>query len=75
MRFRESLFWDTDPANINVKKNAAYVIERILELGNDKEVKWLWNNYQHSLIKKIILTSRSITPKTKNLWQLLLKNQ
>lgn len=75
MRFRQSLFWDTNPNKINIRKNAVYVIERILEFGNDREIKWLWLNFSPSLLKKVISKSRSITPKTKNLWQLLLKSK
>ena len=45
MKFRQSLFWDTDPKKIDKEKNARYIIERILDLGNDKEVKWMWDYY------------------------------
>jgi len=74
MKFRESLFWDTNPDNIDLEKNAQYVIERILDFGRDDEVRWLHNFYDHSLIKKVVLKSRCLRPETKNLWNLLLKN-
>jgi len=72
MKFRQSLFWDTNPKLIDTKKHAAYIIERVLEFGNDKEVCWLWNFYRPSLIKKVINNSRSLSPKTISLWRLLL---
>ena len=75
MRFRQALFWDTDPKNINTRKNAVYIIERILELGNDKEVRWLWQFYKPSLIKKVVGNSRSLNAKTKKLWGLLLRER
>ena len=74
MKFRQSLFWDTNPEWIDTKKNAQYIIERVLDFGNDKEVRWLRNFYNLSLIKKIVAKSRSLRPKTKNLWNLLLKS-
>ena len=74
MKFRQSLFWDTNPDNIDLKKNAQYVIERVLDHGNDKEVRWLRNFYDLSIIKQIVVKSRSLRPETKNLWTLLLKN-
>ena len=49
MRFRQALFWDTNPNKIDPKRNAQYIIERILDFGNDKEVKWLYNFYNKSL--------------------------
>lgn len=75
IKFRQSLFWDTDVKNIDVKKNARYIIERILDFGDDKEVEWLWNFYDKSLLKKSIIKSRSLRPETKKLWMLLLKKQ
>ena len=74
MKFRQALFWDTDPQKISAKKNAQYVIERILDFGNDKEVKWLWDFYKKPFLKKIILNSKSIKPETKELWRLILKS-
>jgi len=32
MRFRQALFWDTNPSKIDAKKNAQYVIERVLAM-------------------------------------------
>ena len=75
MEFRQSLFWDTDPKKIDPKKNAQYIIERVLELGNDKEVKWLWKFYDRNLLKKVVTESRSLHPRAKNLWTLILKNK
>lgn len=74
MEFRQSLFWDTDPKKIDAKKNAQYIIERILDFGRDKEVRWMWNFYDKSLLKKVVAKSRSLMPRTKNLWMLLLEN-
>ncbi len=73
MKFRESLFWDTNPDKIDFKKNAAYVIERIMDFGRDDEVRWLWNFYDKTLMKNVLEKSRSLRPETKALWTLLLK--
>ena len=74
MKFRQSLFWDINPERIDIEKNAPYIIERVLEHGNDKEIKWMWDFYDPSLLKKVVAKSRSLRPKTRNLWTLLLKN-
>ena len=75
IKFRQALFWDTNPDKIDLKKNAQYIIERILDFGNDNEVKWLYNYYDKSLLKSVVVKSRSLMPETKNLWTLLLKNK
>lgn len=60
MKFRQSLFWDTDPKLIDPQKHAVYIIERVLDFGNDKEVRWVCNFYRPALIKKVINNSRSL---------------
>ena len=73
MKFRQSLFWDVNPDTIDAKKNAQYIIERVADLGNDEEVRWLFSFYNKSLLKKVIEKSRCLRPSTKALWTLLLK--
>lgn len=75
MKFRQALFWDTKPSKIDTKKNAQYIIERVLDFGNDKEVKWLYHFYDKPLLKKVVAKSRSLRPETKNLWISLLKSK
>ncbi len=73
MTFRQALFWDVNPKKIDAKKHSAYVIERILDFGNDQEARWIWNFYGKKMIKKIIATSKVLRPQTKVLWTLILK--
>ncbi len=75
MEFRQALFWDTNPQKIDTEKNAQYIIERILDFGNDGEVKWLYHFYDKTLLKSVVAKSRSLMPETKNLWMLLLENK
>lgn len=74
MKFRQSLFWDTNLKKIDVKKHTQYIIERVLDFGRDNEVRWLWKTYNKSLLKKTVNRSRLLRPRTKTLWTLLLKN-
>ncbi len=71
IKFRPSLFWDVDPKTIDPKKHARYIIERVLDFGNDKEVRWLWLNYRRPLIRDVALHSRVLQPQTRSLWKLL----
>ncbi len=74
MIFRQSLFWDTDIKKIDTQKNAQYIIERIFEFGRDDEVRWLWSFYSKSLLKEVVIKSRSLRSRTKTLWNLILQN-
>lgn len=71
IRFRQSLFWDVDPKTINPKRHARYIIERILDFGNDEEVRWMWKTYSRSLIADVVKNSRVLQPQSRNLWRLL----
>ncbi len=72
MKFRPTLFWDTNPKKIDPKKNAQYIIERVADLGRDTEVRDVFKLYKKSLLRKIIAKSRCLRPRTKTLWTLLL---
>lgn len=74
MKFRQSLFWDTNPAKINTKKNARYIIERILDFGELNEIVWMFKKYSKNEIKKVMDLPRSqVHSKSKALWKLILK--
>lgn len=75
MKFRQTLFWDVNPKNIDVKKNAQYIIERVADFGNDKEARWVLDFYNKRLLKKVIAKSRCLRQDTKNLWTLILENK
>ncbi|MDP3882660.1 MAG: hypothetical protein Q8Q48_01235 [Candidatus Staskawiczbacteria bacterium] len=75
IKFRQTLFWDVNPKNIDTKKNAQYIIERVADFGNDKEARWVLDFYDKRLLKRVILKSRCLRPETKILWMLFLKNK
>lgn len=74
MKFRPTLFWDTDPKKIDPKKHAHYIIERIADFGNDKEARWALQYYEKKLLRKVVEKSRSLHPRTRNLWRLMIKH-
>ena len=75
MKFRQSLFWDTNLKNIDKKKHAYYIIERILDFGRDSEVRWMWREYNKKLLKNVVEKSRSLHPQTRVLWETFLKQK
>lgn len=71
MKFRQTLFWDVNPATIDPQKHAQYVIERIADFGNDAEARWALEYYDRGLLRGIIHNSRALRPRTKTLWTLM----
>ena len=73
MKFRQTLFWDVNPKNIDPQKNAQYIIERIADFGNDNDVRWMVHYYNRKKIRSVISKSRCISPMTRNFWMLMTK--
>jgi len=67
------LFWDTDSSSLDLQQNKEYIIERVLELGDENAVSWLVSCYRRSEIKKVLAASRRISRKSANYWSLVLR--
>ena len=74
IKFRQELFWDVDPKKIDPKKHAQYIIERILDFGNDKEARWIFQNYSKKTLQKVVKNSRVLHNQTRVLWNEIVKN-
>ena len=70
--FLEPLFWEVDFSQVRLKDHERYVIERILEYGDDQAIIWLRKNVPTENIVEVIKHSREISPNTANLWALIL---
>jgi len=70
-KFRRSLFWDADPRAIDPRRHARYIIERILDLGEDDEVRWMARTYSRRMIRSTIARSRVLHEKSRSLWTLV----
>src|SRR3990167_2201486 len=58
--------------NIDLEKNARYVIERVLDFGTDAEARWVYQRYPHPLIREVIDNPRRLHAKTRDLWNELI---
>ena len=67
-------FWDIDPTHLDIRKYKDYIIERLLELGDEKAVQWLFMNYTEREIRKVLFKSRSLSVKSRRFWKLFLDN-
>ncbi len=64
------LFWDARTKDIHLKRNAAYVIERVLEFGDLDELKWIQKIYTTQRIIQVLASSRALSAKSRNFWGL-----
>ena len=68
--FSPVLFWDAE--QIDSKKNAGYIISRVLDFGDIEDVLNLQNLYSETEIAQVIRTRRGISPKTGKFWAIKL---
>lgn len=55
-------FWDTDFDSLDIQKNKKYIISRLYNFGDIKEIKWLKKVYSSEDIREVALKSRSLKP-------------
>jgi hypothetical protein len=70
--FVSYLFREIDEKNINVNIHKNYVIDRVLENGDDRSIAWCLATYDRETLSDAVMSSSFITPSTANLWSLVL---
>jgi len=68
----QEFFWDADPAALDIRLHKTYIIERLLELGDERAVRWLFAAYPRPEIAEVVRTSRSLSKKSRSFWRLAL---
>jgi len=65
------LFWDVNFDDFNPAAYPDYTIARVLEIGDEKAVKWMKENFSEADIKRVIATERRLSRKSANFWALV----
>ena len=63
------LFWDTDPAELDLVRHADYIIARVLEKGDLEEWNWLRWTYGEARIASGLRQKGKVGPATVHLWR------
>ncbi|MBM3205817.1 hypothetical protein FJZ41_03160 [Candidatus Shapirobacteria bacterium] len=66
--FLHRYFWDIDAKKLNPQKKPQYVIQRILEMGDVKAVRWVRKNFSQRQIIATLKQRRGFSPKTASFW-------
>jgi hypothetical protein len=65
-------FWDVAFEELSWEKNQRFIVERLLNYGSVKEIKWLIASAGKKYIKSVVKNSRNLNVKTKNYWNVML---
>ena len=67
-----SYFWDTRFTGRELLDWPEHTIERVLEYGQWKDIRFLRGIVGDEAIRSVVKSSRRLSPKTVNLWTILL---
>lgn len=68
-------FWDIDMDSLDTERHKKYILERLLEMGDEQAVKWMKEVYPNADILKVLKQSRNISKKSLNFWNLTVKEK
>jgi hypothetical protein len=70
--FLQPYFWDVDFSRLRLPEREVYVIERVMEYGDDQAIRWLKATFPSERLADVVRRSRRLSPNTANLWALVL---
>lgn len=65
-------FWDCELQSLNMQAHSRFIIERLLNMGNDEVESWLLLNVKRTEIADLVQTGRNLDKKTRNYWKVML---
>ncbi len=68
--FLKPFFWDVDVGSLEVDAHREFVIERILECGDEAAVCYLFKTFEIEKIKDVVRKSRRLSRRSRNFWRL-----
>ena len=60
------LFWDTDPDQLDMKKNSAYIIARLLDMGGMPGYLWVQYLFTKDEIIQAVIQRKDMRPVVRN---------
>ena len=66
-----ALFWDTNIGKFNPAAHPDYTIFRVLELGDERAVKWMREVFSEAEIRRVLCTEHRLSRKSANFWALV----
>lgn len=70
-KFLKKYFWDVDFSKLDKKNYSQFIIERILEYGDERAIKWMRENFKLNQIKNILQRSKNLSRKSANFWRFI----
>lgn len=64
-------FWDVRFSELSIKDSSYFIINRLLEHGDEKAIRFLFKNYSRMEMVHVIKNSRSISKRSRHFWKII----
>ena len=65
----QKYFWDVDVQRLEPKKDAFFIISRLLEYGDLIAIRWLFLTYSSQEVAEILKTQKNFSFRSAQFWQ------
>jgi len=63
-------FWDVDFRNLSVKDSSYFIISRLMEHGDETEMRFLLETFGQNEIIHVLKNSRSLSRRSREFWKI-----
>ena len=65
-------FWDVDTSKISIYRHPYFIVQRLLDKGDNNAVRWVNNHFTNKQIEDTLTKLRDFNPRVANFWALFL---
>ncbi len=69
--YLKKYFWEVDFKQLSLIRFRRYILERLMEYGDEKAVRWLRDQFSSDEIKEVLIRARGLSPRSANFWRLV----
>jgi predicted solute-binding protein len=62
------LFWDVDKESVDIEKHWSFIISRIMDYGNCRDIQWMKQTYTDDQIKEVVCKRKGLSKKSAYFW-------
>jgi len=70
-----ALFWDVDPGTVDERRQARFIIRRILEAGRPEHLAWMFDRYESDLIEDVAANDQRLPRRVAVAWSEILRRR
>ncbi|CEP66780.1 Uncharacterized [Moorella glycerini] len=67
--FLKKYFWDVSFDSLDSWNESYFILERLLEYGDTRAIRWVMRQYRDEELLEVIKTSPRLSAKTGNFWR------